>query len=421
MTTLTAIESPSSEPTAGRAASEPPHIAPTWATFVLSCVNNLGAAAVLMAIYFVTKNRFDFSPQENLLLGLLQGGTYIGGALSSGPGVRWFARRGVSTRGVLALVLPAMSALAVLPRLVPQEWLLWLVVGGFSALSGWLWPLIESYLASGRTDAALRKATGLFNIGWASTQVVTFWLMSALSGSADGALTAIAVLGMSHVVSLPLLLALPRDPSPHAHDAPQNHDAAGLRPLLNGFRITIVLSYLLYSTLNPLMPFIMDELKIADRWEYALSTVWMSARVVMFAVMQQWHGWHGRRATLAAALLLLLCGFGMTLLAPTVGVLVVGLAVLGVGMGIVYCGAFHYAMEVGSAGVDAGSKHEALIGLGYTGGPTASLAGTMLVTAGVIPERAEHGAILAAVGLLALIMTALAARAAWRHGASSRV
>jgi hypothetical protein len=44
-------------------------------------------------------------------------------------------------------------------------------------------------------------------------------------------------------------------------------------------------------------------------------------------------------------------------------------------MGVVYYAALYYAMSVGRAEVDAGGTHEALIGVGYTIGPLASLGG----------------------------------------------
>ena len=51
---------------------------------------------------------------------------------------------------------------------------------------------------------------------------------------------------------------------------------------------------------------------------------------------------------------------------------------LGAGLGIVYYAALYYAMAVGRAEVDAGGTHEALIGAGYTVGPSAGLLGTWL-------------------------------------------
>jgi MFS family permease len=95
----------------------------------------------------------------------------------------------------------------------------------------------------------------------------------------------------------------------------------------------------------------------------------MISRVGMFWFMGAWGGWHGRFATLLWPPVLLLAGMSLALLAPSALVLAIGLAFFGMGMGAIYASAFYYAMEVGSAGVDAGGKHEAFIGVGYAIGP----------------------------------------------------
>jgi MFS family permease len=65
--------------------------------------------------------------------------------------------------------------------------------------------------------------------------------------------------------------------------------------------------------------------------------------------------------------------------------LISGLAVMGFGIAMTYCGALYYALAVQSAEIDAGGKHEALIGLGYTLGPACGLLG--LALAGDDPEH----------------------------------
>ena len=60
-------------------------------------------------------------------------------------------------------------------------------------------------------------------------------------------------------------------------------------------------------------------------------------------------------------------------------VLVVGLAVYGLGKALVYMAALHYGLAVGKSEVQAGGKHEALIGCGYAVGPACGLAATAAV------------------------------------------
>ena len=73
-----------------------------------------------------------------------------------------------------------------------------------------------------------------------------------------------------------------------------------------------------------------------------------------------------------------------------------GLLAFGLGQGILYYAALYYGMAVGQGQVEQGGRHEAIIGLGYLGGPALALFG---LAAGVPPIQAV-GAI-AALGLAA--------------------
>jgi len=393
-------------------------VAPTWATLLLTWVNNLGAATALIGIYFITVNKYGFTGRENLLLGLLQGVTYIAGALTAGPGMRWISRRtGLSTRAILTLIHVAIFALCAMPLIVERAWGVWVMVGLYAALTGWLWPTIESYLSAGRSGHTLRRATGLFNIGWASSQVVAIWLLVPAMRDPSVSLWVLAGMGTSHLICIPFIAAIPREPAHFGGDASHAHSAgerARYVRLLAGFRIAIVLSYILYSALGPLLPLRTNALHVAAVWSTPLVSVWMIARVFTFALMQQWHGWHGRRRTLIWATGTLMLGFAAALLAPTWPVLLGALVFFGVGLGGVYSAAFYYAMEVGHAGVDAGGKHEALIGVGYSIGPLAALSARQLVPADATHE-ANNIAVLVACGILAVLVLGAAARIVMRR------
>ena len=407
--------------------------APLWSTLLLTWVNNIGASASLMGVYFVAHEAYGFKDSKELGLGVVQGVTYIAGSLTAGWGARVLGsgsggKPGLlgSTRTLLACVLLLMSAVAWAPILWRSEGAIWLLMVVYSPLSGWLWPLVESYLASGRSGAELRRTTGGFNFAWSSCQVLTFWAMSAFMPPVEAgavatpqqvtqALWIIPLLSLSNVASLLLFSTLPRRPA--AHD---DHADPALTPLMRehyqrllvASRCMIVLSYLSYSAMNPLLPRILEGFHLSASQKPLATSTWMLLRVGMFGLMGWWHGWQGRRLTLAWSAGILFTGFAMVLLAPNLPILLVGLALFGVGHGSVYSAAFYYAMEVGSAGVDAGGKHEAVIGLGYTAGPLAALgaefAASHVLGAG---DGAPHqGSVVLVVSLFALA----AAGFAWR-------
>jgi len=96
-----------------------------------------------------------------------------------------------------------------------------------------------------------------------------------------------------------------------------------------------------------------------------------------------------------------------------------GLAAFGVGMSTIYTAALYYAMEVEKAEVEAGGMHEALIGLGYTGGPACGLAGVGMVATQMVGEGAGPVVTLSMVGVIALAVvggTAVRLSVAKRRG-----
>lgn len=397
----------------------PSKVAPVWATLLLTWVNNLGAATVLIGIYFITVNQYGFSGRENLLLGLLQGVMYVGGALSVGVGMRWIRHHtGLSTRAILATVHLLVFLGSLLPLLLQTSWSIWLMIGVYAPLTGWLWSTIESYLSAGRNGAELRRATGLFNIGWASAQVLAIWLLVPAMKDPSLSLWLLAILGSSHLLCMVICLyALPPNPvtTPHAHKAQHPPEEQRLQEqLLVGFRTALVVSYVLYSALAPLLPLRVNALGVSPEWATPLVSLWMIARVVVFALMQRWHGWHGRRHTLTWSASSLLLGFAGCLLAPTWPIFSLTLILFGIGLGGIYSAAFYYAMEVGNAEVDAGGKHEAFIGVGYTVGPLAALAARQLTPAETATHAMNNLAVLAVCGSLATLALLWAAHRVWR-------
>src|SRR5207249_9976892 len=123
----------------------------------------------------------------------------------------------------------------------------------------------------------------------------------------------------------------------------------------------------------------------------------------------------------AGAVVLLLGGFAAAVLAPRlreagVPVMVLGLAAFGAGMAAIYTGSLYYAMEVERADVEAGSTHEALIGVGYSGGPACGLLALLAVELGAAPAGSADVVMLGTVGVIALTLSAGAGwRAARQH------
>ncbi|HRQ71646.1 MAG TPA: hypothetical protein PLU35_01315 [Phycisphaerales bacterium] len=398
---------PSATPTnSGRT----PVCAPLSAVLGVTFVNSLGTGIVTNGVFFVAREGYGFGAGSNYGLGLLLGLFYVGGALGVSPLLFRLAARhkAVSTRAVLVCVTASLGVLCFLPVLADRfdagSWVIWVFTGCYSALSGSLWPMIESYLSGGRRDKPLRSALGRFNVVWGVAVVVAFWMMAPLVK--PWPLGIIAILGVLHVATAGISWTLGAEPGRHMESRCEPHSPV-YRSLLGVLRILLPTSYFIAAAWQPFAPTAVERIGVAVAWQTPLVATWMASRVLVFFVMERWHGWHGRWGTPLAGAFLLGIGFAASVLAPLagegtpgLGAMIAGLSTLGLGMGIIYSAALYYAMEVGEAAVSAGGKHEALIGLGFTLGPVCGLAGTVGVESGLLRGMPVEVAVLSAVGLV---------------------
>jgi hypothetical protein len=365
--------------------------APLWGVLALTFLGSLGTGAVQNGLSFLAESAAGFTSRQNLLLQLTLGVLYIAGALGAGPALRAAIDRfaWLSTRAALAGVLLVIALACLLPWLatrltdVPVGLTVWIMAAVFSPATGALWPIVESYLSGGRRGARLRGAVGIFNITWSSAVALSLWLMAPVVRPAP--LEVLAVLGLVHALAAVLCVAFPADPAAHGdpHDeqwAAEPHPASYAR-LLGLFRAALPASYVLLSAIGPLMPLLVDRAGLASDspWRTPVASAWMISRVLVFVLLERWHGWHGRESMMWIGAALLVGGFAAAVGAgwlpgPRTAWLIVGLLIFGAGMAVVYVGALYYAMEVGNAEVDAGGTHEALIGGGYAVGPVCALA-----------------------------------------------
>ncbi len=362
---------------------------PLAAVLTLTFLGSLGTGAVTNGFSFIATEGLGYTRTMNLLLALVLGGSYIVGALASGPIVKRLSDRGnnATPRALLAVVLVIIGGVCFLPILAQRfapallELALWVLILVFSPMTGVLWPIVESYISGGRRDRALRSAVGKFNIVWSGALVVAFWGMAPLLEQRPFLI--LALLGVAHFLMCVLLRWFSPYPPRHLSSDHEPVPAEYSR-LLTLFRVLLIASYIVLSALSPLLPVVESRMGVPVHWMTPIASAWLTSRVFVFVLLERWHGWHGRWSMPWIGLGMMLLGFAGVMLSPmlSTGVgtafLVVALATTGCGIAITYYGALYYAMAVGNAEVDAGGKHEAMIGMGYTLGPLCGLAGVGL-------------------------------------------
>jgi hypothetical protein len=361
-------------------------------------------------LYFYVHERLGFSETDNLWLALAFGLIYTVGAFASH---RTAERTG--ERRLLGIILLLLCGAHTLMAALPERSVLlgcFLIV---AALQGMKWPIIESYVGSGLSAASQLRAVGRFNVAWA----LGVPLALASSGPLIGSKAPWLLFGIAALLNAAALAALPSLPAapPHLEAAHPDRPPASVlthyRPLLVSSRWSMLASYSLLFLLAALMPEIFQRLGQGVESATLYASLLDLVRVLTFALLIVFAGWHGRSMPLVLASAGLPLSFFLILFGPDLPTVLAGEVAFGVLSGLTYYAALYYAIVVRNAAVDAGGVHEALIGLGFAIGPAMGLVGTGLVG---VTGSYEAG-MLVGVGPLVLVCSLFAVRPFLRRSA----
>jgi hypothetical protein len=337
------------------------------------------------AVSFIAKHRYGFDQTRNLTMYAMMGATYIVFAYKAGAVTRML--RQVMTPRTMVVCLLVVQALACIgPVAFAGEWTIWLAFGVSTVCLALIWPLIESYIGAGRHGPAMRSSVGWFNMIWMPAVALPLLLMPPLlERHGEWVLAAQAAVYLAAIV--PLWWFAPR-PGFHDPETATQHVPAEYRLLLRCARVLLPVSYVLMAAIAPILPYrfeairdhqaALEQAPMSVEAETPVAATWMVVRFLAVVVMWRLGFWHGRWGTLLLATIAMTIGFALVVLAMSIPVMMTGFAIFGAGLGMVYYAALYYALAVGHAEVDAGGTHEALIGIGYTVGPLAGLAGTAI-------------------------------------------
>lgn len=340
---------------------------------LVTALGSVSGGVFWTGVFFLTREDYRFSPAENLGLALVMGTGYAVVARGAGTIVAAAERFGV--RRLVALAFGAWAAASALPALAPGRLAIWIGALLGAAIPGVIWPVVESFLGGGRHGAELRRVLGPFNLTWTFSTAFPLLIFPWLTRLHPlGPLLLCALTNAAAVLALRLL---PLRPAP-AH--PEHAQAAVGREypaLLVASRWLLPVSYLLLSTLSPLLPHRLSHFALPVDAALVAAT-WMVTRFLTLGAMTLLPFWHGRWGVLVSAGAALMAGVALTLLGGSLALIVFGLALFGVGVGVTYFCAIYYSLAVGHAAVEAGGGFEALIGVGYMLGPLVGLSGRAL-------------------------------------------
>jgi hypothetical protein len=364
-------------------------LSPLKALLLVVAVLSACGGAIGTCMGFITKEAFGLGDRQNLTLQLVAGLIYVVTALGVGPLLRRGAKQWgwLSTQRVLVGLLVVWAG-----AYLVEGWSGQFEPAGFGqgaasgslrpgvllfalgyclsfAASGATWPIIQSYISGGKAGSRLRQAIGEFNMTWSAAIPIGVFGLGAVVQVAPlesmlvaGLLVLLCVIPLRFVAPEPGTLGEAPEPV-----RPIYH------PLLACFRAMLPMGVLLAFVLYPIAPTLTAGLGLTATTGAVSFAAMHLFRFLIFLLMRYWHGWHGRWRTVVWSSALLFGGFTAILLAPNVWVFLLGLSAFGAATGAIYYAALYYGLAVGNAEVEAGGKHEALIGCGFIFGPLAAL------------------------------------------------
>ncbi|ODS53955.1 MAG: hypothetical protein ABS36_12190 [Acidobacteria bacterium SCN 69-37] len=384
----------------------------TIGTLVAASLTTIATFYHFSYLFFLLRDRFGFDDRANLGVAALHGAIYIGAAWWGG---RFAERRG---HGVsLAVGFAGLSICLIAGAFVPSAAGLLVVVVAYTVALLHVWPALEAMTIAGEPPDRVPHAVGIYNLTWSGSAAFAYftggplydWLGPRLVFEIPAAIMLIALAGLAWLCRRPWLpvhagsamATVERPPAPLS-SPPRARTFLQLAWLANP------LAYVAIYTLLAVMPGLAAALGFSPTQVGLFCAIWFFARLVAFAVLWQWPGWHYRFGWLAASYVLLVVSFLGIVLAPNVLVLVVGQIVFGAATGMAYYSSLFYAMDLGEAKAEHGGLHEAGIGLGVFAGPAVGALSLYLYPA--VPQAGALAvAALLAAGFVAMVVI-------WRRG-----
>jgi MFS family permease len=349
--------------------------------YCMESMGSVGATVMMVVIFFYMQKNFHWTAFQNLLLAAGEGVVYVIGALSTD-----FLSRIIGRRKLLRVLNVGMVILGVLGWMLPLQMVVTVMALAYTLLSATQWPALESLVSANANAKALSHRLAIYNLTWSGTNATT----AALGGFiiAHRSSDIFLITAMAHVVALvvsfgsPLRWNFPKGRQVAAHAAPEV-ELVKMRTLaMQLSRVALPATYAAIYALNAMMPTLPVIKAFAPSMRTVIASVWMITRFFIFVVLGATVWWHTRPRALLIAIVAMAVAFlaitvrpsamlpSLTLSMTTdVNVMIIAQLVLGVAMGLIYCGSLYFGMVLSEGSTEHGGYHEALIGAGSILGP----------------------------------------------------
>jgi predicted MFS family arabinose efflux permease len=366
--------------------------------YVIEGMNSFATVIFFNYLYFFFRDQFGFDNKHNLALAALIGLIYTVASWQAG---RFAHRCGnfLALKIGFTVMIGGLVAGAQLHALAGEIIAACVVNIGMC----FIWPVLEALVSEGEAPAHVPHAVGIYNITWAVTNALAFFIGGTL----------IEKFGYRSIFYVPLAFILAqlaivfwaqrihsRIPkgkieinlsSPAVgHPSPQKAKLfQRLAWLANPF------AYIAINTLIAVLPGIAAKFSLSTGLAGFVCSLWCFARVGAFILLWRWTAWHYRFRWLAGAFSVLIVSFAVILIVPNFAVLLGAQLFFGIAIGLIYYSSLFYAMDASETKSAHGGIHEAAIGAGNCVGPLVGAASLQFM-----PHYANSGAMAVSVLLL---------------------
>jgi len=368
--------------------------------FILEGLNSFAVTCYFYYFYFFTAHEFGFGNKANLALAAFSGLIYVPAAIFGG---RFAQRAGYFT--ALKLGFAIMIAALTVGWLFVDSAAGQIVIMAITTIGMcFTWPTLEAMVSEGETPTRLQRNVGIYNVVWAATGAVAYFIGGAM----------LEKLGMAAMFYVPIAVQVLQlaitvwlEVNSHNASAMENLETASTVPIEPNPRpiakaksflrmawLANPFAYIAINTLIAVMPGIAKRLELTPMFAGFCCSVWCFVRLGAFFVLWFWSGWHYRFRWLIASYIGLVGTFAVIMTTSSLAVLVLAQILFGVATGLIYYSSLYYSMDVGEAKGDHAGIHEAALGFGNFAGPAVGAASLYF-----LPQYA-NGGVVAVSGLL---------------------
>lgn len=367
-----------------------------WLCFTIEGLNSFGTVLFFYYLYFLLRSRFGFEDKHNLAVAALLGLIY---AVASWQAGRFAHRFGYFTS--LKLGFGTMLAALIVGSQAGSA--AGVIIFACIANVGmcFTWPVLEALISENETPAGLSRAVGIYNITWAATNALGYFIGGTLIVT-FGFHSIFYIPAVILVGQLALTFWLEKIPAPAAaeNDASLPPDANRPTPTLAKTFLRMAwlanpFAYIAINTLLAVIPGLAAKFQMSPMLAGFICSLWCFVRLGTFVILWRWPGWHYRFRWLATAFAMLIVAFAALLVAPNLVVLVAAQIFFGAAIGLIYYSSLFYSMDAGGAKSEHGGIHEAAIGAGNCIGPLVGAASLQF-----FPQYTHNGVMAVSVLLL---------------------